>query len=157
MADNSRLTVALHIMTLLALAEQPVCSSAMIAGSVNTNPVVVRRILGVLRSAGLVSSQSGVEGGARLARPAETISLAEVHRAVAPGDLFAMHAQPPNPLCPCGGNIQPVLGELYARAAEAVEQSLAATTIADLAQSVRERQAAGPWTSTTPGDASACS
>jgi len=139
MPDSSRLSVALHILTMLALEERPACSSAAIAGSVNTNPVVVRRVLGLLRAAGLVESTSGAEGGARLARNPAAIGVAEVRRAVEPGALFALHHRPPNQGCPCGRNIQPVLRELYGRAEAAAERALAEATIADLAAGVRAR------------------
>jgi Rrf2 family protein len=139
MPDNSRLTIALHILTLLGVNEQSVCSSSMIANSINTNPVVVRRVLGILRAAGFVESLSGAEGGARLARPAEAISVAAVYRAVDTGALFPLHHQPPNQMCPCGCNIQGLLQDVYKQVEEAVEQTLGGTTVADLVRGIRER------------------
>ena len=84
-------------------------TSDYIAGSVNTNPVVIRRILALLARASLVRTQEGARGGTTLARPAEQIDLLAVYRAVEGGGLFALHPQPPNPACPVGCNIQAAL------------------------------------------------
>jgi hypothetical protein len=54
---STRFTIALHILTLLASSQGEALTSEYIAGSVNTNPVVVRRLLGLLRKQGFVSSQ----------------------------------------------------------------------------------------------------
>jgi len=60
---NCRFTVAIHVLCLLAALHPKPVTSEFIAGSVNTNPVVIRRILAALRRAGLVKSQPGVSGG----------------------------------------------------------------------------------------------
>ena len=69
-----------------------VCSDAL-AGSVNTNPVVIRRLLSQLRKAGLVTTQKGSCGGATLCASPEEISLDAVYRAVEPMASFAPHPQ----------------------------------------------------------------
>jgi Rrf2 family protein len=143
MRINSRFTVATHILTLLALQQQAL-SSAAIAGSVNTNPVVIRRILGDLSKAGLVVTQQGTEGGTTLARPGDTITLLDIYRATEEAGLFALHHSAPNPLCPCGRNIQPLLGPVFTQAEAALEGVLAQTTVAELAQSIAERSALLP-------------
>jgi DNA-binding IscR family transcriptional regulator len=60
---NSKLTVGVHILALLAMMGETQLTSEQIAGSVNTNPVVIRRLLGLLRTAGYVESTSGPGGG----------------------------------------------------------------------------------------------
>ncbi|HEX3447028.1 MAG TPA: Rrf2 family transcriptional regulator, partial [Isosphaeraceae bacterium] len=60
---SSKLSVGVHILTLLALKPDEPVTSACIAGSVNTNPVVIRRLLGLFREAGFVESKNGVGGG----------------------------------------------------------------------------------------------
>jgi DNA-binding IscR family transcriptional regulator len=114
-------------------------SSTEIAGSVNTNPVVIRRILGILTEAGLTTTLLGSEGGADLARPPAEMSLLDVYRATEGGGLFALHANPPNPQCLCGSNIQPVLSPYYAQAESALEASLAETTLAQVAADIQAR------------------
>src|SRR5512137_2894048 len=103
---NSRFTVALHVLCLLAHQPGKPLTSEFIAGSVNTKPVVIRRILAVLRRAGLVKSQPGVSGGWELVAKPECITLGGLYQIVRPGTVFAMHSQQPNVLCPVGRNIQ---------------------------------------------------
>lgn len=133
MQISSRFTIAVH--TLLCIARfsgSQKVTSAFIAGSVNVNPVVIRRTLGQLKEAGIVLVEAGV-GGAALARPAERITLFDVYRAVdcVQGDLFSFHANP-NPECPVGRNVHAVLDGEVAAAQHALEQRLSETTIADL-------------------------
>lgn len=136
MSANSRFTVATHILTLLASTDEPV-SSDEIAVSVNTNPVVIRRLLSELAKSGLVTTQQGSGGGSRLARPADTITLAHVYRATEHGALFGMHRQAPNPTCEIGGNIQSVMSVVFDDAESAVEGIFGAITLAQILDAVR--------------------
>jgi Rrf2 family protein len=136
MPTSSRFAVAVHVLTLLAWAGEETLKSEMIAGSVNTNPVVIRRILCALARAGLVSSQTGAAGGTRLARPAGEITLREVYRAVEPRVIFAMHRQPPNPHCPVGKGIEDVLADLLGEVDAAVDHVLEGTTIETVRQTL---------------------
>ncbi|MGO8759389.1 MAG: Rrf2 family transcriptional regulator [Terracidiphilus sp.] len=136
---STRFTVALHILTLLASSPGEPLTSEFIAGSVNTNPVVVRRLLGVLRKAGIVSSRPGNTGGWELNANPARLTLANVRSAVNEGSPFSMHSQPPNPRCPVGRNIQQALGQVYDRAEHAMEKELSHTTIAALLRSVQSR------------------
>jgi DNA-binding IscR family transcriptional regulator len=129
---NSRFTVANHVLTLLALFPGEWLTSEYIAGSVNTNPVVVRRLLGRLRAAGLVMAQPATGGGWQLTRAPGDITLLAVYRALGEGDLFAMHHRPPNPECRVGRGIQRGLEQTYAEARAALEECLAHDTIAHL-------------------------
>ena len=67
MSRSARFSVALHVLAHLADAEEPQTSEHL-AECVGTNPVVVRRTLGGLREAGLVTSTRGTGGGWALAR-----------------------------------------------------------------------------------------
>jgi Rrf2 family protein len=138
MSTNSRFAVAVHVLTLLAQAgEDPApVTSEYIAASVNTNPVVIRRALGGLREARLVSSQGGNGGGWHLLRAPNAITLCDVYRAVEDEPPFALHHRTPNPNCPVGHNIQRALNTRFATAAQALEDELARTTIADVLQDV---------------------
>ena len=109
MHTSSRFVVAVHILAGLAVArmikKKECITSEFIASSVNTNPVVIRRILSTLRKAGLVTSQTGPDGGSRLARNPEQITLLEVYQTVEDGKLFHFHYSTPNQECPIGANI----------------------------------------------------
>lgn len=103
MSANSRMTIATHVLTWMSLDRKnnEVATSERIAGSVNTNPVVIRRCLGDLRKAGLVGSR-GAGAGWILKREPEEITLLEVYLAVEGEGPFAMHHTPPNADCPVG-------------------------------------------------------
>ena len=82
MKRNSRLSLALHTLSHMAGDPDRMRTSADIAEHAGTNPVVVRRVLGKLREAGLLLSEKGHAGGWRLAKPAESITLADVYLAL---------------------------------------------------------------------------
>ncbi|CAH2914322.1 MAG: unnamed protein product [uncultured Paraburkholderia sp.] len=146
MNTSSRFAFAVHVLALLLLQEGAPLSSEMIAGSVNTNPVLIRRLLTMLAEAGLTTSQLGAGGGALLARPPEQITLLDVYRAVDDAQLFALHREEPNPACMVGRNIQVVLRGIVDEAQQAMEASLAGRTLADAtadvvrAERARERR-----------------
>ena len=108
MNTSHRFAVGVHIMALLSMLDGPVPSS-LIAGSVNTNPAMIRRILAMLGKAGLTSSTMGSNGGAVLARPAAQISLLEIYRAVDEPGILSLHSSAPNPACEVGRGITRVL------------------------------------------------
>ena len=137
MATSSRFSVAVHVLTLLAWAGDESLKSEQIACSVNTNAVVIRRILCQLAKAGLVASQTGAAGGSRLARPAAEITLREVYRAVEGRDIFALHRQPPNKRCRVGAEIGGVLECVQVAVDEAVNQALGRITLEEVLRSVR--------------------
>ncbi|WP_194909900.1 Rrf2 family transcriptional regulator [Catenulispora rubra] len=135
MGANSRLTIAAHALAWIGLNERmggEVATSEQIANSVNTNPVVIRRLLGDLREAGLVESRRGAGAGWRLRRAPESISLAEVYEAVEEAPLFAMHSATPNQNCPVGHGIGTALGPVYDGAEQALRAQLARTSVADV-------------------------
>ena len=135
MAANSRLTIAVHALAWLALAQQQGrdrLTSDQVAASVNTNPVIIRRSLGDLRQASLVRVRRGAEAGWSLARRPDDISVLAVYDALAQDPLFAMHHTEPNLNCPVGRGIQPVLHGLYCGAEQALRRELASTSITDV-------------------------
>ena len=133
MQISTRFSIAVHALLCVAhFAPAHKVTSAFIAGSVNVNPVVVRRTLGMLKRAGIVHVEPGV-GGTTLARPLDEVTLLDVYRAVesVAGDLFEFHANP-NPQCPVGRNIHAVLDDELAAAQDALEDRLSQTTLAQL-------------------------
>ena len=132
MAANSQFSMAVHVLTLLARGGDENMKSDCIAGSVNTNPVVIRRLLSQLAQAGLVASQTGATGGTRLAKPPDAISLCEIYKAVSCGEVFALHARSPNQDCPVGKNIEAVLCNLQKEIDQAVGEKLGQYTLANV-------------------------
>lgn len=146
MSTNSRFAVAIHTLAFLAFLEQrqaePV-SSDVVAQSVNTNPVVIRRLLGTLRDAKLVTSQPGSGGGWRLMRSAGDISLCEIYAAVKEGPLFAQPPRSPDPHCMIGRHVQQALGGFLEAAEQTMQQSLAQVTVADVVHEITSVLSAG--------------
>lgn len=138
MAANSQFAIAVHVLALLAKSGEENVKSDCVAKSVNTNPVVIRRLLCSLNQAKLVVSQTGGMGGTRLARSAEEIRLNEVYRAVSSGEVFALHRRAPSQSCLIGKNIQAVLENLQSEIDETVEQKLAGYTLQNVIESVEQ-------------------
>jgi Rrf2 family protein len=138
MAANSQFSMAVHVLTMLAASRDENLKSDYLAGSVNTNPVVIRRIIGQLNHAKLVLSQTGATGGTRLARCPEEITLDEVYHAVNCGEIFALHTREPNQDCPVGRNIEAVLCGLQKEIDRSVTETLSRHTLRDLMAMVTE-------------------
>jgi DNA-binding IscR family transcriptional regulator len=129
---SSRFSIAVHILSVIAISPQE-CTGDFIADSVNTNPVIIRRIIGMLKKAGLVEVRPGV-GGASLLKGSDQITLLDVYRAVEvieDGELFNFHDQP-NPACPVGRNIESALRTEMVEAQTAMEMRLAQVTLDQL-------------------------
>ena len=138
MTISSRFAVAVHVLALLATGRGEPRTSEYIAGSVNTNPAVVRRILSMLARAGLTRSRFGSGGGSMLARPANEITLRDVYRAVECEErLFSLHHERPSAKCPVGRNIERVLVRATGAAQTALEEQLATRTVADVMEEIQ--------------------
>jgi Rrf2 family protein len=134
-AANSRMTIAVHALAWMALAQrrgQEVLTSGQVAASVNTNPVIIRRSLGDLGRAGLVRVRHGAGAGWSLARAPEEITLLEVYDAVGQEPPFGMHHTEPNLECPVGKGIRPALSQIYDGIEQAVRRELAVVSVADV-------------------------
>ena len=140
MSTNSRLTIAAHALTWMELNRtrfgREVSTSEQIAGSVNTNPVVIRRLLAQLQKSGLVESHRGAHAGWTLTRELESITLRDVYDAVEPGPPFAMHRATPDQNCPIGFGIQPAMQAVYDGIERTIREELANTTLAGVLRGV---------------------
>ena len=140
MQISSRFTMAIHVFCCIdVFGPTTKVTSELLAGSVGTNPVVVRRLLGQLREAGLVTVARG-SGGCQTTRPLSEITLLDVYRAVEPvesGELFRVH-ESPNPECPVGRNIEGLLEGRLDAVQRAMERELASQSLADLHDDLAE-------------------
>ena len=138
MAANSQFSMAVHVLTVLARHKDEKIKSETVACSVNTNPVVIRRLLGQLSQASLVESQTGAAGGTRLARCPKEITLAEVYKAVSCGEVFALHGRSPNQNCPVGRNIEAVLCSLQKEIDKSVGEKLSQYTLQSVLEIIEQ-------------------
>jgi DNA-binding IscR family transcriptional regulator len=126
---STRFSIAVHILSLVAVIPND-CTGDFIAGSVNTNQVIIRRIMGMLKKVGLVDVRPGV-GGATLLKDPDQITLLDIYRAVnvtEDNQLFRLHPNS-NIKCPVGRNIERVLQAELQDAQSVMEQRLAQTTL----------------------------
>ena len=129
--------MAVHVLAVLAYKEGDRVTSALLAHSVNTNPVIVRRLLLALQRARLVETGKGAGSGSRLSRSPGRINLAEVYRAVEACEPFAKPARKPNAACPVGHCIRETLENIFASAQNALERDLEKTTLANVIEEVK--------------------
>lgn len=127
--SNTRFATAVHIMTLLADSPQDWLTSEWMAGSININPAMVRKELSILREAGLIISRQGKEGGSRLSRDAEAVTIAEIYAAVNNTDVLGKKNRKPNPLCHVGKEINDHLNNLFSETDQLVIKFLGNKTL----------------------------
>ncbi|PWW43197.1 MULTISPECIES: Rrf2 family transcriptional regulator [Paenibacillus] len=133
---SSRFSIAVHTLSLIAVVPNE-CTGDFIAKSVNTNPVIIRRIMSKLKQAGLIEVRPGVGGASLLKDPAD-ITLLDIYRAlevVEDGELFNFHKHP-NPNCPVGSMIEQTLRAELIEAQLAMEQRLKRVTIQQMMDQV---------------------
>jgi DNA-binding IscR family transcriptional regulator len=141
LAISSRFAVGIHILSLIEINKEGISSSEFLAGSVNTNPAVIRKIIGMLKKAGLVEVHPGI-AGAKLARDLSEITLLDVYKAVhvvQENELFNVHDEP-NPACTVGRNIQETIGPLFTAAQLALENTLSHVTLEDVVRDIVEKE-----------------
>ena len=135
---NSRFAVSVHILTVLGSRTGQLLTSETIAGQVNTNPAVVRKLVGALQKAGLVCSKLGPGGGLSLAINPSGISLACVYTALKEDDsnlLLPEHTKSPN--CEFAYGVLASLENSCGKAEQALQTVLRQTTIADVLADAR--------------------
>jgi len=107
MTGNSRFAVSVHIIAYLAHRQCAAVPSGEIAASVDTNPVVIRRLRSALVQARIVTAQKGATGGFALALPPARISLRGIYRAVEPHPTHGLAHFAPNTQCPVAPKSRP--------------------------------------------------
>lgn len=133
MAASGWFSLSVHALALLAQNADGY-SSSYIAGSVNTHAVFLRRVLKRLVAVGIIQTREGRDGGYRLARPAEEISLSDVYKAMEMDRVLAPSPAEPNPKCPVGSGIPLVFDAISSEAEQAILQTLERHTVADVAK-----------------------
>ena len=140
MQISSRFTIALHIFSCVdTFKDDYKITSEFLAGSINTNPVIIRKILTQLKNAGLITVARGT-GRILTTRALNEISFYDVYQAIEPvenGDLFNFHSSP-NPQCPVGKNIHALLDDKLKTIQLAMENEMKKYTLDDLRIGMQE-------------------
>ena len=135
MQISSRFTMGVHILTCMAvLKDQMPMNSDTIAASVGTNRVIIRKLFGQLKEAGLITAQKGNNGGVALAKPVSDINLLEIYKAVdsiPDNTLFHFHENP-STLCPVGRNMHRVMDGRLEKAQKSLEDTLEGMSLSDV-------------------------
>ncbi len=131
MKRNSRLSLALHTLGHMASDPTQKRTSTDIADHSSTNPVVVRRVLGRLKDAGLLTSEKGHAGGWQLARSPDTISLADIYLAL-DESLIASSDETHTSNCSVEHELHRRVKAVLADAEQALIRQLSETSILDV-------------------------
>jgi Rrf2 family protein len=137
MRTSCRFAIAVHVLAVLAYKSGERVTSDVLAASVNTNPVIIRRLLLALQRAKLVDTRKGAGFGSRLGRAPDRINLCEVFRAVEEAEPFGTPSKKPNAACPVGNCIRDTLEKVFLSAQEALERDLEKTTLAGIIEKVK--------------------
>jgi Rrf2 family protein len=133
---NQQFAFAVHVLAVLAYSGK-VVDSCTVAASVNTNPVVVRRLLLGLRQAGLIDTCSGKHGGAKLSKNPDRISLLDIYDAVEPRPVIAVSQRNAFSKCPVSCSMKQIMGHVSKGAEQAMRAHLRGITLGTLLGKVR--------------------
>ena len=129
---DTKFSVALHILTMISERKETLSSQAL-AESVGTNASYIRKVIALLKNAGLIQSQQG-KTGYQLSKSPKDITLLNIYFATQEVNhisLFPVH-QNSNPDCPVGKHIQAAVSPLFANAESQLEKELAHQTLEDV-------------------------
>jgi Rrf2 family protein len=137
MLSNTHFSIAVHVLSALAYNDGVLLGSEDLARTVGSNPSFIRGLIGRLKEAGLVETQLGKGGGARLGRPASKITLCDVYRATESKPALKTHScEAGASVCIVAAKMTPLLAEIGGRIEHAVEGELKRTTIAELVRKI---------------------
>ncbi|WP_201709747.1 Rrf2 family transcriptional regulator [Streptococcus salivarius] len=126
---DTKFSVALHILTMISESKETLSSQAL-AESVGTNASYIRKVIVLLKNAGLIQSHQE-KTGYQLSKSPKDITLLNIYFAtqeVSHISLFPVH-QNSNPDCPVGKHIQGAVSPLFASAEAQLEKELAQQTL----------------------------
>lgn len=141
MIRDSRLSGVLHVLLHLAEARTPLTSEAM-AAAMQTNPVVVRRLMAGLREAGFVRSEKGRGGGWTFACDLAAVTLRDIHAALGAPPVFAMGHRSENPQCLVEQAVNAALDETMEEAEALLLARMGEVTLAALSADFHRRMLA---------------
>lgn len=139
MQISSKMTMAVHMLACAEVLSDMKVTSDLMASSIGTNPVIVRKLLQQLKAAGLIEVTRGT-GGISLTRPLKDITFLDIYNAVegtSKGNLFRFHENP-NVQCPVGRNIHTAMDARLEQVQQAMEAEMKAITLASVIDDIIE-------------------
>jgi len=141
MKKDSRLSSVLHALLHMIGHGEPMTSEKL-AECMDTNPVVVRRTMGLLRKAGIVTSARGHSGGWRIRADLESVTLRDLHHVLGEPAIFAIGNRNETPECLVEQAVNAALGEAFRETEALLLERFANVTLADLVADLGRRHAA---------------
>lgn len=138
MRKDSRLSGVLHVLLHMAETTDPITSEAL-ARAMDTNPVVVRRIMAGLREKGYVRSEKGHGGGWTIACDLERVTLRDVYQALGEPELLAMGNRAEATSCLVEQAVNATLGDAFAEAEAFLLRRFGEVTLAALSADFHRR------------------
>jgi len=142
MPTDTRLSRMLHVLIHMDQIGRPVTSDT-IGKMLGANPVVVRRTMAGLRTAGYLTSEKGHGGGWALARPLDEITLRDIHMALGSPKVFAIGLADDDPQCLVERAVNIALEEAMAEAERRLLARFSEVTIGSLSRHVAGDLAGG--------------
>lgn len=138
MRRDSRLSGVLHVLLHMAERREP-STSEQLAKVMDTNPVVIRRVMAGLRNAGYVRSEKGHGGGWSLACDLADVTLRDVYTALGSPSLLALSNRTEAPGCLVEQAVNAALGATFEEAEALLHSRFGEVTLAALRADVRRR------------------
>lgn len=133
---NQQFATAVHVLTALAFNKKNLMSSDALALSVNTNPVVIRRLLSMLTKASLVATTRGKSGGVKLSKEPTQITLKDVYVALSPTDPLAPREKSPHKECPVSCSMYAIMTTVSEGTQKATMKYLESQKLSDLIKKI---------------------
>lgn len=132
--NDKRFIISMHILTLMVKNSENWLSSEFISGSINVNPVLVRKELSNLNKHGFIQTKEGKNGGSKLSRSPQKILLSEIYSSVYNSQLLGKLLKDPNPKCNIGNKINQNISELTNTIEKVVLKKLETITLFDFSK-----------------------
>lgn len=133
MRRDSKLSSILHLLLHMAHSGQPL-TSEQLSGYLDTNAVLVRRVLAGLREGGYVESGKGHGGGWTISCDLEQVTLHDVYQAVGAPTVFAMGNRIDHPECLVERAVNDALSSAFDEAEALLISRFRDVTLADLSR-----------------------
>ena len=135
---STKTSVGIHILCVIALNQDASVTSDRIAGSIGTNPALVRKLMSRLKQAGLIRTSTKL-GALGLKKDSANITILDVFHAVEQERrVFDIHTDT-NPQCPVGANIERTLMNVYGQVQTDFEARLSGVSLLDILVSLQHR------------------
>lgn len=136
MKKSTKFSDVLHILLHMAKSPDP-STSKTLAKAMNSNPVVVRRIMAGLRKQGLVQSEKGHGGGWSLSCNLKTVTLHDIYEAIGAPTMLAIGNRAESPACFIEKAVNSATGHVFQDAKKMIIAQLQSTTVADLQKIIK--------------------